>query len=867
MANYKTENVPPNQIFSVNEFKNNFSQCSASFSCFNLNISSLNKHHEELKLEISNLNFSFDVINLCEIRNINLHAFDNLFDGYSFMYRPPKEKCTGGVAMYLKSKYSYTVLDDFSINSPHVDMLTLKIRFQCKKELIICNIYRHHSISIKSFNDLFIPFLKRFNSVNIPVVIVGDFNINLFNKELNQIREFHEETIFNDFDQGIHSCTRVTQNTTSLIDHIYFKNISKHNTITGTVTTDISDHFSTFLIIKGQKVFNKKEQCYNRIYSSKNICKFNTNLPNVLSEFLNDINFFDSETSWNHFINKISSLINVTFPKIKLSRNKQRDKNWMNSEIKKECKMKAYLYKNYIKHRTDQRLEKYLIQKRKVNNLICKTKKQYYEKYFDNDINNKNLWKFVNDTKAKNNIINEIQVNDKTVNSSISISNAFNNYFSTIGSKLAANIHPKHNFSIYLKNPKPCKFSLDFSTSIEIKKIIDTLKNTNSCGIDDIPMKLIKQNSELLSFVISHLINISILDGDFPSCFKTAKIIPLHKKGSKNLASNYRPIAILSNFSKIFEKFICQRLTIYFETNNLLYEHQFGFRKYHSTTHALMSVNDLICKSLGNKKLLLGIFLDLSKAFDTVDNEILCKKLTFYGIENKEHRLINSFLSNRKQVTFINNTISEPLETPMGVPQGSILAPLLFLIYINDIKNFASRDIKIKLFADDTNIFIEADSLDDLVECSKKFISLLNEWFKANKLSLNLDKTHCIIFGNCKQKESFNLSLNDINIKRVSNTRYLGLQLHEKLKWNETVTSILNQSNKYKFIFNKLRNFLTKQKLILLYNSIVLPKVTYGIEIYGGCPDYLMSKLQRMQNYYLKLIWKCNKRYDTKKTT
>jgi len=863
MANLNKDNLE-NNTYTVCEFSSNFAKMNNSFSCFNLNIASLNKHHEELQSLMHDLNFCFDIINLCEIRNLHLENFSDLFPGYSFVYRPPKEKNTGGVAMYINSKLNYTILNEFVIDNPHIDTLCIKVSYNGTKELIICNIYRHHSISIKDFNDIFKAFLKRFDIIATPVVLVGDFNINLLNQQSKQINDFYEETIFNDFTQAIKSYTRVTHNTSSLIDHVYFKNINKQSIIAGTILTDLSDHFSTFLILKGNRIYNKNEQPLRRIYSKVNMKKFSDSLPTAMNKFLNDIDIFNSEESWSAFINALKSLIDKSFPSTKFSRSKQRDKDWMSSEIKKECKLKEKLYKNYLKNKTDYRLNKYQVQKRIVNNMICKAKRSYYEKYFDNDLNNKQLWNFVNKNKLKCNIIHEVIINNKKESNPISISNSFNKYFSSIGPTLAEKISTTKSFEDFLQIPNTCKFSLRQCYSSEIQEIIHSLKNTNSCGTDDLSMKLLKQNSEILSLVLSHLINISILTGHFPSIFKTAKIIPLHKKGPRNQVSNYRPIAILSNLSKVFEKFVCLRLTEYFEKNNLLYQYQFGFRKYHSTTYALMSANDLICKALGDKEMLLGLFLDLSKAFDTVDHEILCKKLLHYGIQNNEYRLIKSFLSNRKQITVTNNTYSMPLDSRMGVPQGSILAPLLFLIYINDIKFFASNDICLKLFADDTNIFIKAHCFEDLINKSNNFLISLDEWFKANKLSLNLSKSQYIVFGNQKKRDSC-LFLDKIKIKRVSSTKYLGLELHEKLKWNEAITSILSRANKYKFIFNKVKPYLSKQKLLLLYNSLILPIITYGIEIYGSCPNYLISKLQSIQNYFLKLIARRNKRYETKK--
>jgi len=850
---------------TVDDFNENLLSINVAFSCFNLNIASLNKHHEELKDLLSAINLKFSIINLCEIRNVNLEQFSNLLPGYSYTYNAPKDKITGGVAMFINSNLNYSILSEFSFQTPFIDILTIKITFPNRTNILVCNIYRHHSISIKTFIEKLQPLLEKFNLTKMSVIIVGDFNINLFNTTSCQIKDFNETMVINNFFQGVKSATRITQNTATLIDHVYYKNFEFGNVTTGTLLTDISDHLSTFFILKGNKLLVKNERITNRIYSENNLNKFSVKLPSTILESFNFIanNSEDSKKCWNFFIDKIRHLIDNTIPRIKSSRSTQRDKAWMNPEIKKECRLKDRFYKKYIKNKTEYRYENYVRQKRKVNNMICKAKKTYYENFFDKDVTNKNLWNFIKLFKSNKETINKITIESKTISDPRDICTAFNNYFSSIGPTLASKFKEPSNFTQYLNEKINTQFYLRNSNCTDIKEIIKSLKNSSSVGFDDISLKLIKPNADMFSIILSPLINMSIRDGYFPSNLKIAKIIPIFKKGSKSNLSNYRPISILSNLSKIFEKFLCERLTEYFQKNNLFYKNQFGFRKFHNTTQALMSVHDFVCNSLNDKKKTMGIFLDLSKAFDTVDKNILLHKLKYYGIKSNELSLLSSFLANRKQITCLNDIFSDHKETITGVPQGSILAPLLFLIYINDIKYFNSSDINIKLFADDTNIFIKSNSFEELFTNATFLLNNLSKWLKSNKLSLNYDKTEYVIFGNHKFDCSLNLKIDNNVIKKVSSTKYLGIILNEKLKWNETITSILGKVNKFKFILNKLQPFLSKTKLLLLYKSLVLSNISYGIGIYGSCPEYLMNKLQKTQNYFLKKILHCNKRHNT----
>jgi len=540
-----------------------------------------------------------------------------------------------------------------------------------------------------------------------------------------------------------------------------------------------------------------------------------------------------------------------------------KDKPWITLSIKTECRLKEKLYKDFIKSKTEYKREKYVTQKRKVNSLIRRAKTQYYEKYFQNDKTNNKMWKFIKSNKNNKQNTSEIRVENCVESNPKKISQAFNNYFSTIGSSLASKINGNNDYKKYLKESIKTKFHLKHTNSIEINQIILSLRTSNSVGLDEISIKIIKENSYYLSIPLSLLINRSISEGHYPSHFKTAKVIPVFKKGSKKELTNYRPIALLSNLSKIFEKLVYLRLTNYFNENDLLYKYQFGFRKHCSTTHSLMSINDLIVNTLEAKQKILGIFLDLSKAFDTVNIEILIEKLNYYGVFDKELLLLKSFLSNRKQITYYNNIPSNTNEVNIGVPQGSILGPLLFLIYINDLKYFLSETLLIYLFADDTTVFFRSNSIEEVYSIANNGLNKLNEWFKANKLTINYCKTEYIVFGKNHINDEKNVFIGSNLIKRVNTTKYLGLEINQNLKWNLTVKSIKDRVTKYKYPINCIKYYISKDKLITLYKSLILQNIAYGIEIYGNCTGYLSNQLQKIQNYFLKLILKREKRYST----
>ena len=272
---------------------------------------------------------------------------------------------------------------------------------------------------------------------------------------------------------------------------------------------------------------------------------------------------------------------------------------------------------------------------------------------------------------------------------------------------------------------------------------------------------------------MTHLINKSIHQGIFPDDLKIAKVFPVYKSGDKSNISNYRPISVLSFFSKVFEKIVYNHVIDFINTNNLLTKQQFGFRKHHSTNHAVITLIDQISVALDCGKAVVGRYIDLKKAFDTVNHRILIEKMQRYGIRGHILDWFKNYLNNRKQFTHINHTNSDLNSISCGVPQGSILGPLLFILYINDISNI-SHLMHTILFADDASILIKSDTKSTAIISMNRKLKKLSIWLTANKLSLNISKTHYMVFDRGKEKtDQYSLFLNNILIDRVKYTKFL----------------------------------------------------------------------------------------------
>ena len=343
------------------------------------------------------------------------------------------------------------------------------------------------------------------------------------------------------------------------------------------------------------------------------------------------------------------------------------------------------------------------------------------------------------------------------------------------------------------------------------------------------------------------MFNLSLSQGVFPDELKIAKVLPLFKSGDQTIFTNYRPISILPFLSKILEKLMYCRLINFIEKYNLLYCLQFGFRKHYSTGLALTYLVDKISESMDTGRFSIGIFLDFSKAFDTVDHNILFAKLSCYGIRGLALNWIVSYLSNRRQyVSFdgINSTVSN---ISIGVPQGSVLGPLLFLLYINDLSN-VSRLLNIILFADDSSALYSGTNLNQMQNIINSELQKIVDWLECNRLSLNIAKSHFIIFSKREVYNPITLFMKENILTQVTHTKFLGVVVDQSLSWKEHIIYIKGKIARGVGIIRKCKKIFNQNTLLNLYYSFVYPHLYYNVETWGStCKTYLhcLSKLQK----------------------
>ena len=372
--------------------------------------------------------------------------------------------------------------------------------------------------------------------------------------------------------------------------------------------------------------------------------------------------------------------------------------------------------------------------------------------------------------------------------------------------------------------------------------------------IDQIPIELVKNSHDHFLGSICEIINLCFTESKFPSSQKIAKIIPLHKKNDKYSVSNYRPISILPFLGKIIEKCIFSRLISFIKNHELLSSAQFGFIKGSSTEDAVLKMCDYIYEALNNKNFGIGTFVDLCKAFDTVSHPVLLRKLERYGCRGGPLALLRNFLSNRHQYVQIQNKFSSKKPVQIGLPQGSSLSPILFLLYINDLPSISS-DLKYVLFADDTSLFLSDPSYDNLIRRFNTALELFNQWCIANRLSVNVDKTHYMHFTNRSSLLNYGqLSLNSSLLSSTSKTLFLGVTLDNSMKFNSHIDIISSKISKSIGIIFKLAPFLPTRTLINLYYSLIYPYFIYCNLVWGGTYSTHLDPLLKLQKKALRII-------------
>jgi hypothetical protein len=738
--------------------------------------------------------------------------------------------------------------------------------------ITISAIYRPPNSSINIFLDEFLNYIEYISEFNLnfkpTICIAGDFNINLLSTENNtHVSEFLDIMYSHYLFPTILKPTRLTLNSATLIDNIFINN--PYYMKSGLLFADISDHLPIFTVFKrptstqDKHVLNNKlTRLYFRNYSLHNVNKFTHILENCSWNFISENS--DVNEDYYKFLTLFLTKFNICFPESYSNRTKSKIKPWMTTGILTSCKHRQKLYRQMIEGKIAAGI--YKTYRNNLNNLIKKAKIDYFSNY---------ITQHKKDSKAMWNLINSQIGRGYNKSSALNHISAdiLNKFFVNLGSSATKNIQ---NPSLDENSPtiRHTLLSSVFLTPTTPDEIITITKNLapkTSCGFDNIPLKLVKQIIIHIATPLSVIFNKCLEQGSFPDLLKIARITPIFKNGNVDDPKNYRPISVLPSFSKILERIIHTRLDTFFNKHNILHASQHGFRTNHNTTTAITDVLESVTSALDKKLLSIALFIDISKAFDSLNHNILLVKLNAYGVRGTALKLMENYLHNRFHYTVVNNVRSQPALITMGIPQGSILGPLLFNIYVNDIFNVA-RSVKCVLYADDTVIVVSAKSIIDVFITASHFFGMFSKWFALNKLCLNDSKTHFLIFGfnetcdynalrfdNHESCDYNALRFDNHTVKRVNEVRYLGVVIDDKLCWKSHIDYVRDKVAKGVGMIKMCYSCLPKQCMLAVYHSFVLPFLQYGIVFWGTTYSTYLLPLLVLQKHSIRLICHVNR--------
>ncbi|CAF4942058.1 unnamed protein product [Pieris macdunnoughi] len=689
-------------------------------------------------------------------------------------------------------------------------------------------------------------------------VVFGDFNIDLVKKNEKQTKQYMDvmdEAGYNIINKIRKKyCTRDSKTRKSIIDHVC-SNLRSDRFHMAFIETGMSDHRQLYIELKKSKA----PQLIYSEYEAIDYAKFNK----LFTTYNLDVATLDYsllEDTIKDCVRKCKQVKkNILNPP---------QKDWISGEVISAIHFRNQLWAELKKDPTNIVVQaQYTTTRDTVKRKIRETKDNYFSNEFIKHAKNpKKMWSLIN--KLASNKLNKdctpskLIIDTKELTQTTDICAAFNTYFSTIGLKLANEIPTQFHINFTLALPQSLNSELsNFNpcTTLEITNIIKTLNTNCSSGIDGINTKTIKCVVDHISEYLSICFNKLLHNGEFPDSLKKARVAPIHKSGPKTEPGNYRPISILPTISKILEKIIYSRLDTYLQTNNFIFKRQYGFRSKSSTLSATADLVSDIKQNIDSKKMVLGVFIDLKKAFDTVSHNLLLKKLECIGIKDRALKLFKSYLSNRTQIVKIGNAQSSEIPITCGVPQGSILGPLLFLIYINNIHELGLHG-RITLYADDTCLFYFGSNIQTMVAQAQSDLNVLSSWFQQNLLTINISKTSYVIFkATNKLIPIFQpLKVQDVEINNKKWEKYLGLRMDTNLKWNFHISHIITKLKSLIGRFWSISKCIPQSVRHLIYNCLVKPHFIYLIEIWGTACKNKISTIQTLQNKLIKALFRYN---------
>lgn len=782
--------------------------------------------------------------------------FFNL-DNYNAYYLCRKNKDGGGVAVFVHTSIVANPIR--SIDAMVYGIMLVEL--QLTNNVIIGGVYRNDT-EFNLFIDEYDSVLEnlRHNSL-----LLGDLNLDLKSTHRGTIKRYIDTIDSNNFAicNSLDISTRETDTTSSIIDHAIANQPSKIRQLSYHTDPEL-DH--KILIVdladcrESSPKSNKTE--YNRIDYDMLRIAVGEAVKNC------DKTTKDVDIRYNKLVDSICNAMERSTIKKKCSVCKKRQP-WVSRQLIDLIKERDKTYKRMKRMQHNLNLqENFRELKKRVQDMVKKDKSSYYEGEFTKaNKNSKKTWSIINSLlfnkkKTQGTVINKLENQGTMISDPKEICNAVNDYFTSIGQELA-NKFDGHQADSTLSYTAIHSMFLTPVSRSEVINIILSLKSCTSAGYDGITPKVIKTCHLEIVEELVNIINLSFETGKIPDPIKVARITPIYKSGTKSDCGNYRPISVLPVLSKIFERAMLDRLQAYLSKINYITANQYGFKQKSNTEIATVDLVTDLQKQMDNNNHVLGLFIDFKKAFDTVNHSILLDKLYKIGVRGTPFLWLRDYLTNRKQFVHLGFTKSDFSNVSYGVPQGSILGPTLFSVYINDIVQCGAVG-SIKLYADDTNVFYYGSDVKRLFSDAQSDIYKIVKWCTNNKLTINELKTNYIVF--CKPSTKSNddassvtLSINNNKLCQVEKVKYLGLMLDRNLNWEAHIDYTVNKIRPFIKVLQRISRQLNFQTKMLIYFAYVYSRLMYLNVLWCTAKLGSLHRIQVLQNKAIRVIYQYNR--------
>ena len=781
---------------------------------------------------------------------LNLQCNDAVsIQNYSFLRKDAS--CLGqtGIGLYVHDTILPITKRRLDLESSGVECIWIELRRNRKETpSLVCILYRNPA-SLYSWYDEFVAMMDKITEKHPKsnILILGDFNIDLFKPH----SAWESTCSLFGLKQLVTEPTRITPNSSSLLDHIYTNRVSQ---ISNVSVSDISlsDHCPVVATLSCKPIKSKIKghttiefRAFRNFNVDDYLCDLNQ------ADFNHVYDATDPDDALSILYGTLVPIINKHAP-LRKKRVKQATlPGWLSGEI-------ADTMKERDKAKKDKDFPKFKTLRNKVSTLVRDAKRTFFSKMIHNNCDTVHLWRAMNAITKK-------APSTNSGSTQVHSADSFNNFFLSQAKQTGVHNSGAPYSSARLRefchsklNPHDTCVIPDI-TVFEVGKIISSLTNKRSTGADTISTYLLKTSLPYILEPLTYVYNTSIRKNTFPKDFKLAKVIPLQKTRGNTELNNFRPISLLSVLSKPLEKHIHKHLISHIERSNLLYSFQSGFRKYHSCHTALVRLCDTWLSAINRREMAAAVFLDFRKAFDLIDHDILIHKLHLYLQNKRTVDLLSTFLQGRLQCVYVDGAYSQTGVVSCGVPQGSVLGPLLFCIYINDLPlHISNSNVTCDLFADDSSLHTCSPNISQIVSDLQESLNDVSEWSTDNHMVLHPQKTKSMLIATRQKHQraplELNLTLNDNPIEQISSHKVLGVTIDDEFKWQIHINNISKTVARNLHLLRKLTYFVDTQASKLFFTAHCLSHINYASSTWCGAAQVHMRKLNSLHRRGVKLI-------------